>query len=66
MLNGFGNSLEGMLPKLRNGYIAQDADTARRLANENPRGFFLSPSGEAFHNATVTGGRVAQSEVRWR
>ena len=60
VLNGFGNSLEGMLPKLRDGFIAQDADTARRLATENPRGFFLAPSGEAFHNATVTGGRVRE------
>ncbi len=60
VLNGFGTSLEGMLPKLRNGFIAQDADTARRLATEHPRGFFLSPSGEAFHNATVTGGRVRE------
>ena len=60
VLNGFGTSLEGMLPKLRDGFIAQDAATARRLAGEHPRGFFLSPSGEAFHNATVTGGRVRE------
>ena len=60
VLNGFGNSLEGMLPKLRDGFIAQDADTARRLASEYPQSFFLSPSGEAFHNATVTGGRVRE------
>jgi chromosome segregation protein len=59
VLNGFGTSLEGMLPKLRDGFIAQDAATARRLASEYPRGFFLSPSGETFHNATVTGGRAA-------
>jgi chromosome segregation protein len=58
VLNGFGNSLETMLPKLRDGYIAPDAATARRLASEHPRGFFLSPNGEAFHNATVTGGRL--------
>jgi chromosome segregation protein len=60
VLNGFGTSLEGMLPKLRDGFIAQDADTARRLAGEHPQGFFLSPSGEAFHNAMVTGGRVRE------
>jgi chromosome segregation protein len=60
VLNGFGRSLEGMLPKLRDGYIAPDSDTARRLASEHPRGFFLSPNGEAFHNATVTGGRVRE------
>jgi chromosome segregation protein len=58
VLNGFGNSLEGMLPKLRDGFIAQDVKTARRLAAEHPAGFFLAPSGEAFHNATVTGGRA--------
>jgi chromosome segregation protein len=60
VLNGFGRSLEGVLPKLRDGFIAQDTETARRLANEHPRGFFLSPSGEAFHNTTVTGGRVRE------
>jgi chromosome segregation protein len=60
VLNGFGTSLEGMLPKLRDGFIAQDADSARRLASEFPKSFFLSPSGEAFHNATVTGGRVRE------
>ncbi|HEY5056989.1 MAG TPA: chromosome segregation protein SMC, partial [Acidobacteriaceae bacterium] len=58
VLNGFGDSLERMLPKLRDGYIAPDVATARRLAGEHPRSFFLSPSGEAFHNATVTGGRL--------
>ncbi len=60
VLNGFGTSLEGMLPKLRDGFIAQDAESARRLASEHPRSFFLAPSGEAFHNATVTGGRVRE------
>jgi chromosome segregation protein len=58
VLNGFGTSLEGMLPKLRDGFIAQDAETAKRLASEHPRGFFLAPSGEAFHNTMVTGGRA--------
>jgi len=58
VLNGFGTTLESLLPKLADGFIAPDAATARRLAEEHPRGFFLSPSGEAFHNATVTGGHV--------
>jgi len=58
VLNGFGNSLESLLPKLGDGFIAPDTATARRLAEEHPRGFFLCPSGEAFHNATVTGGHV--------
>jgi chromosome segregation protein len=59
VLNGFGNSLEGMLAKLRHGFIAPNAETAKRLAAEHAQGFFLSPSGEMFHRTMVTGGRAA-------
>ncbi|HTW49336.1 MAG TPA: chromosome segregation protein SMC [Acidobacteriaceae bacterium] len=57
VLNGFGRSLEAILPKLREGYVAPDTETARSLALENPSAFFLAPSGECFHNVTVTGGK---------
>ena len=57
VLNGFGKSLEVILPKLRDGYIVPDAAFARDLALENPDAFFLSHSGECFHNVTVTGGK---------
>src|SRR5437660_4441984 len=57
VLNGFGRSLEVVLPKLGNGYIAPDANVARNLALENPDAYFLSASGECFHNVTVTGGK---------
>jgi len=57
VLNGFGRSLESILPKLRDGYIAPDSATARSLAAQHPQAFFLSPSGETFHNVTVTGGK---------
>jgi chromosome segregation protein len=57
VLDGFGRSLEVILPKLRNGYIAPSADVARELALGNPDGYFLSPTGETFHNVTVTGGK---------
>jgi chromosome segregation protein len=57
VLDGFGKSLEVILPKLREGFVAPDNATARALALENPQSFFLSPSGETFHNVTVTGGR---------
>ncbi|HEV2114172.1 MAG TPA: AAA family ATPase, partial [Terriglobales bacterium] len=57
VLNGFGKSLEVILPKLGNGYITQDANTARDMALENPNAFFLTPGGETFHNVTVTGGK---------
>ena len=57
VLDGFGKSLEVILPKLRDGYIVPAAATARGLALENPDAFFLSQSGECFHNVTVTGGK---------
>jgi len=57
VLNGFGKSLEVILSKLGNGYITPDPFLARELALENPDAFFLSTTGECFHNVTVTGGR---------
>ena len=57
ILNGFGTSLEAMLPKLRDGYVAPDAGTARTLALAHPEAWFLAPTGETFHALTVTGGR---------
>ena len=58
VLDGFGKSLEVILPKLREGYVAPDSYTARTLALSNPHAFFLAPTGETFHNVTVTGGRA--------
>ena len=52
-----GESLEVILPKLRDGYIVPDPTRATDLALENPDAFFLSQSGECFHNVTVTGGK---------
>src|SRR5436305_3506530 len=57
VLNGFGRSLEMILPKLGNGYIVPDPTVARELALSSPDAFFLSQSGECFHNVTVTGGK---------
>ncbi len=57
VLDGFGKSLEVILPKLRDGYIVPESDAARGLALENPDAFFLAQSGECFHNVTVTGGK---------
>ena len=57
VLNGFGKSLEVILPKLGNGYIVTDAAVGRNLALSSPDAFFLSQSGECFHNVTVTGGK---------
>ena len=57
VLDGFGRSLEVILPKLRDGFVTHDADLAKSLALENPDAFFLAPTGECFHNVTVTGGK---------
>ena len=57
VLNGFGKSLEVILPKLGNGYIVPDATIGRDLALSSPDAFFLSQTGECFHNVTVTGGK---------
>jgi len=57
VLDGFGRSLEVILPKLRDGFVTPDTVQAKSLALENPNAFFLAPSGECFHNVTVTGGK---------
>ena len=57
VLNGFGKSLEVILPKLRDCYIVPDPAVARDLALSSPDSFFLSQTGECFHNVTVTGGK---------
>ena len=61
VLNGFGRSLETILPKLRNGYLVSDPETAQRLALQYHWGYFLTPGGECFHNVTVTGGKPASA-----
>jgi chromosome segregation protein len=59
VLNGFGRSLEAILPKLRHSYLADNSEDAQRLASRYGHAYFLTPEGECFHNATVTGGKPA-------
>jgi chromosome segregation protein len=59
VLNGLGRSLEGILPKLRHGYLAENAVDAQRLALQYAHAYFLTPEGECFHRSTVTGGKPA-------
>jgi chromosome segregation protein len=59
VLNGFGRSLESILPKLRNSYLVEDPAAAPQLAAQYTEAYFLTPEGECFHNATVTGGKPA-------
>jgi chromosome segregation protein len=59
VLNGFGLPLESILPKIKHSYVVEDAAEALRLAALYRYAFFLTPEGECFHNATVTGGKPA-------
>ena len=59
VLNGFRRSLEAVLPKLRHGYIVENAIEAQRLALRYTYAYFLTPEGECFHSSTVTGGKPA-------
>ena len=59
VLNGFGGSLEGILPKLKYGYLVEDSARAQQLAEKHTHAYFLTRGGECFHNATVTGGKPA-------
>lgn len=58
VLNGFAESLQTLLPKLRNGYVAADPAQARALSLQYPDAWFLTPSGETFHALSVTAGRT--------
>jgi chromosome segregation protein len=59
VLNGFGRALESILPKLRHSYLVEDSNEAQRLSSHYAHAYFLTPEGECFHNATVTGGKPA-------
>ncbi len=59
VLSGFGRSLEAILPKIKHGYLVENSAQAQRLAAQHTFAFFLTPEGECFHNATVTGGKPA-------
>ncbi|MDR3723315.1 MAG: chromosome segregation protein SMC [Terracidiphilus sp.] len=59
VLNGFERSLEAILPKLRYSYLVDSTAQAQTLATNYPHAYFLTPEGECFHNATVTGGKPA-------
>ena len=59
VLNGFGRTLETMLPKLKCSFLVADPLAAQQLALSHTHAYFLTPEGECFHNATVTGGKPA-------
>ncbi len=58
VLDGFGPTIQTLVPKLRDGFVAPDAAAAQQLALEHPRLFFLAPTGEIYRSLTVTAGRT--------
>ena len=59
VLNGFGKSLETILPKIKYGYLVDAGVDAQRLAAQYGYAYFLTREGECFHNSMVTGGKPA-------
>jgi chromosome segregation protein len=59
VLNGFGHSLEAVLPKLQYGYLVDNSTEAEQLTLRYAHAYFLTPGGECFHSSTVTGGNPA-------
>ena len=57
--NGFRNGLGTILPRLRQAYCVEDAERARALAQQHPAAYFLTPQGDCFHHATLSGGAAA-------
>ncbi len=57
VLNGFGRSLEVILPKLRDGYIVPDPASRASWRWKIPMRSSFPSRGECFHNVTVTGGK---------
>ena len=57
VLDHLGPMVETILPRFRHGFVAANNDAARDLAARYPQAYFLSPSGETFHNNTVAGGK---------
>ena len=60
VLNGFGRSLEGLLPKLKHGYLVENAIDAQRLALRYGHAYFLTPEGECFHRVDGDGRQAGE------
>jgi chromosome segregation protein len=56
-----GAAAKYFLSKLRTAYVAESAETAERMANENPLAYFLTPEGTCYHGRTVSGGRQGEA-----
>ncbi len=55
--NGLTHAPGGLLPRLRDCYLADDRATAQRLSVEYPDKYFLMPDGVSYHGHAVSGGK---------
>ncbi len=61
LTNGLGLSAGTLLPRLNRCYLAEDAESARRLAYQYPGMYFLLPDGVCYHAYSLSGGRKSSS-----
>ena len=56
-----GTAAKYFLSKLRTAFIVENAETAERMAHENPLGYFLTADGTCYHGRMVSGGRQGEA-----
>lgn len=59
--NGFAATPADLLPRLSRCFLAENAESAQRLALEFPDVFFLLPDGVCYHGYAVAGGKKTGS-----
>ena len=56
-----GAAAKQFLPRLQSAFLVEAADSAERLARENPAYNFITPDGTCYQGRAVTGGRPAEA-----
>jgi chromosome segregation protein len=56
-----GPAAKHFLARLRAAYVVESADVAERLAQEDPRSFFLTADGTCYQGRMVSGGRQGEA-----
>jgi chromosome segregation protein len=56
-----GSAAKQFLPRLQSAFLVEQAETAERLARENPAYSFVTPDGTTYQGRVVSGGRPSES-----
>jgi len=56
-----GPAAKQYLPRLQSAFLVEQAETAERLARENPAYSFVTPDGTTYQGRVVSGGRPSES-----